>query len=113
MHIYPEKLLVRAVEAVEMRDGRTLLLCLVSERGLDSEIHCVDPFSGETLHVATELPIMLASLAVVPRPPRQRSRRSPRVTAQCAITTGVPGDSGGGGGGGETRSDAQGVTCDD
>lgn len=32
------KLLVRAVEAVDMRDGRTLLLCLVSERGLDSEV---------------------------------------------------------------------------
>ena len=33
-----EKLPVRAVEAVEMRDGRTLLLCLVAERGLDSEV---------------------------------------------------------------------------
>lgn len=29
---------VRAVSAVEMRDGRTVLLCLVSERGLASEV---------------------------------------------------------------------------
>ena len=38
MHNAAGKLPVRAVEAVETRDGRTLLLCLVSERGLDSEV---------------------------------------------------------------------------
>lgn len=32
---------VRAVEAVEIRDGRTILVCLVSERGLASEVRCV------------------------------------------------------------------------
>ncbi|CAN0097663.1 unnamed protein product, partial [Ectocarpus sp. 8 AP-2014] len=61
------KLPVRAVEAFELRDGRTILVCLASERELPSEVHCVDPFSGETLHVATGLPILLTSLAVVPR----------------------------------------------
>ncbi|CAN0362474.1 unnamed protein product, partial [Ectocarpus sp. 12 AP-2014] len=61
------KLSVRVVEAFELRDGRTVLLCLASERELPSEVHCVDPFSGETLHVATGLPILLTSLAVVPR----------------------------------------------
>lgn len=36
---------VRAVEAVEMRDGRTVLVCLVSERGLASEVgFCVALF---------------------------------------------------------------------
>ncbi|CAB1109957.1 unnamed protein product [Ectocarpus sp. CCAP 1310/34] len=86
------KLSVRAVEAFELRDGRTVLVCLASERELPSEVHCVDPFSGETLHVATGLPILLTSLAVVPRlalPSQGRHCRSRQE---------------GGGGGGATRS---------
>ena len=31
------------------------------------QIHCLDPISGETLHIAAGLPMMLASLAVLPR----------------------------------------------
>lgn len=38
VHNAAEKLTVRAVESVEMTDGRTLLMCLVSERGLASEV---------------------------------------------------------------------------
>ncbi|CAN0126506.1 unnamed protein product, partial [Scytosiphon promiscuus] len=60
------KLSVRAVEAVEIGDGRTVLVCLVSERELASEVHCVDPISGDILHAATGLPILLTSLAVLP-----------------------------------------------
>ncbi|CAN0315591.1 unnamed protein product, partial [Ectocarpus sp. 12 AP-2014] len=90
------KLPVRAVEAFELRDGRTVLVCLASERELPSEVHCVDPFSGETLHVATGLPILLTSLAVVPRlalPSQGRHCRSRQE---------------GGGGGGAARSSSGG-----
>lgn len=41
------KLSVRAVEAVETRDGRTVLVCLVSKRGLPSEVRRV--FTPKTL----------------------------------------------------------------
>ena len=77
---------------------------------IPEQIHCVDPFTGETLHVATELPIMLTSLAVVPRLPRERLRRPPRAATNCAITTGGPGGDGRGGGG-EPRSDALDMPC--
>ncbi|CAM9765726.1 unnamed protein product, partial [Ectocarpus sp. 8 AP-2014] len=90
------KLSVRAVEAFELRDGRTVLVCLASERELPSEVHCVDPFSGETLHVATGLPILLTSLAVVPRlalPSQSRRCRSRQE---------------GGGGGGAAQSSSGG-----
>lgn len=45
--------------------------------GLDipQQVHCVDPVSGETLQVATGLPILLTNLAVLPRlavPSRRR-----------------------------------------
>lgn len=47
--------------------------------GCSAQVHCVDPFSGETLDVATGLPILLTSLAVVPRlalPSQSRRCRS-------------------------------------
>ena len=31
------------------------------------QIHCLDPIFGETLHIAAGLPMMLTSLAVLPR----------------------------------------------
>lgn len=34
---------------------------------LTSQIHCLDPINGETVHVATGLPMMLTSLAILPR----------------------------------------------
>ncbi|CBJ30077.1 hypothetical protein Esi_0173_0017 [Ectocarpus siliculosus] len=90
------KLSVRAVEAFELRDGRTVLVCLASERELHSEVHCVDPFSGETLHVATGLPILLTSLAVVPR------LALPSQSRRCLSRQE------GGGGGGAARSSSGG-----
>lgn len=40
------------------------------------QVHCVDPVSGDTLHVSTGLPILLTNLAVLPRlaVPRRRPR---------------------------------------
>lgn len=40
------KLSVRAVEAVETRDERTVLVCLVSERELPSEVRCLSPMNS-------------------------------------------------------------------
>lgn len=58
-----------------------------------TQVHCVDPVSEETLHVATGLPIMLTCLAVVPWLTHQRQ---PPHDAK-RVSTGLSGGDAGGG----------------
>lgn len=61
------KLSVRAVEAIETRDGRTVLVCLVSERELPSEVRCWMPNSPVPVKGGSNnFSLCMSTTAVVP-----------------------------------------------